>query len=78
MTRLVVDSATERKLTSTQQTLEICGQTGRVLGHFVPVLDSLKQPRMEPLISEEELQRREKQGGGRPLSAILADLEKRA
>jgi hypothetical protein len=33
---------------------------------------------MEPKISEEELSRREQQGGGRPLSAILADLEKMA
>ncbi len=77
MTRLIVDSATETKLLDAQRPLEICGQTGRVLGHFIPVLDAAQHPGMEPQISEEELQRREKLGGGRPLSAILADLEKR-
>jgi hypothetical protein len=44
-----------------------------VLGHFVP-----RDRRKEPQISEEEIQRRLKQGGGRSLAEIMADLEKRA
>jgi hypothetical protein len=33
---------------------------------------------LEPKISEEELQRREQEGGGRRLKEIMTDLEKRA
>ena len=74
MTRIVVDPATQSQLANARKTLEICDNRGHVLGHFIPILDS----RMEPQVSEEELDRRERAGGGRPLADILADLEKRA
>jgi hypothetical protein len=77
VTRLIVDPVTQHKLAAARETVELCDHCGRVLGHFIPAVDPAKRAEMEPRISEEELQRRETQGGGRPLAAILADLNKR-
>jgi hypothetical protein len=78
MTRLIVDSATLTKLRDARQTLELCDDLGRVVGHFVPTLDPSQCSTLEPQVSEEELDRRERFGGGRSLAEILADLEKRS
>jgi hypothetical protein len=78
MTRLIVDSTTGARLSQVKHPLELCDDSGRVLGHFVPAVDPALYPKLEPQISEDEMRRREQKGGGRPLSAILADLEKRA
>ena len=72
MIRIIVDPATQSRLEDVQHVAEICDASGRVLGRFVPVLEDLIP---EPEISEEELRRREAEGG-RPLADILADLEK--
>jgi uncharacterized protein (DUF433 family) len=50
----------------------------RVLGQFTSAIDPAKRQAMEPDISEEELERRFRQGGGRALKDILEDLEKQA
>jgi hypothetical protein len=76
MSRVVVDPVTGSQLRQAQQTLELVDPSGRLLGHFVPLTNPSSD--LEPKISEEELSRREHEGGGRPLSAILADLDKTA
>jgi hypothetical protein len=76
MSRIVVDPATLNQLRQADHTVEVVDSSGQLVGHFVPVTKPSAD--MEPKISEEELSRREQQGGGRPLSAILADLEKMA
>jgi hypothetical protein len=53
----------------------ICAPDGRVLVYATPVKPV--QFKLEPQISEEELQRREAKGGGRKLADILRDLESR-
>lgn len=73
MTRVVVDSATLTKLREAQQTLEVCDDFGRVVGHFVPTADRSRCSALEPQVSEEELDRRQRLGGGRSLAEILAD-----
>jgi hypothetical protein len=75
MVRIVVDSAMQSRLEGMQVVAEICDASGRVLGRFIPVQQKLI---LEPQISDEELRRREAEGGGRPLADILADLEKLA
>jgi hypothetical protein len=77
MTRVTVDPSTEAKLAGARETLEVCSTAGELLGHFVPTAKAGSTRKTEPTISEEELSRREQQGGGRPLAAILADLERR-
>ena len=78
MTRMIVDPVTEAELSSVRRTMELSNKSGRILGYFVPALDSSDHAGIEPDITEEELRRREQKGGGRSLTEILADLEKRA
>lgn len=73
MNRVIVDPVTRAKLASVRQESELCDDSGRVLGHFIPLGDS-----REPRISDEEIERRLRCGGGRTLAEILADLEKKA
>jgi hypothetical protein len=78
MTRVVLDDATLAKLVHVTQTVDLCDPKGRVIGRFVPIIDAARYVGREPDITEEELQRRERQGGGRPLAEIMRDLEKGA
>jgi hypothetical protein len=77
MTRVVLDAATLAKLPA-DDVVEIANEGGHVFGYFVPQLDLRTVKNEEPKISEEEIQRRLRKGGGRELSAILAELENRA
>jgi hypothetical protein len=78
MGRITVDPTTLARLQGIGRTMELCDESGRVVGHFVPVLDTPIASGSEPQISEEEIQRRLQEGGGRPLADILKDLEKLA
>jgi hypothetical protein len=78
MNRVIVDPLTQAQLVNAQQKLELCDDSGRILGHFIPVEDRSSRMRREPQISDEEIERRVCQGGGRPLAEILTDLEKKA
>ncbi len=78
MARITVDPATEAKLKDLQTAIELCDSAGHVFGHFLPVLDKSRANGRDPQISEEEIQQRLREGGGRPLADILADLEKLA
>lgn len=78
MNRVVVDPTTFAKLRDARQTLDLCDESGQVAGRFIPLMDPSKFADVEPEISEEELDRRERAGGGRPLADILKDLEKRS
>jgi hypothetical protein len=76
MNRVVVDPATLAKLRGARQTLDLCDDRGQVVGRFIPAVDPFEGADLQPQVSEEELDRRERVGGGRPLADILADLEK--
>lgn len=75
MTTITVDPATARQLRETDDYVHLCDADGNVLGQFV----RLPYPRhlIDPYVSNEELDRREAEGGGRPLSEILRDLAAR-
>jgi hypothetical protein len=75
MTRIVIDAATRSKLGNLAEAVQFTDESGRVLGNFTPWPDG---PKREPQISEEEIQRRFREGGGRSLAEILGDLDKRA
>ena len=74
MPRIVLDAATLQQLHQVRGIAELVDPAGNVVGRFIPA--SARGP--EPTISEAELDRRHRAGGGRPLADILADLEKRA
>jgi hypothetical protein len=78
MTRVTVDPLTQARLRGLAQPAELCDESGRVLGYFTPLSSRAPNGAMEPTISEEELRRREQEGGGRTLAEILADLGKKA
>ena len=75
MVRVVVNPETESKLVGVRHVTEVCDASGRVLGHFVPKVEAEV---LDPGVSDEELDRREREESGRPLADILADLRKRA
>ena len=78
MTVVIADRRRALSLARPPQTIEVRDVNGHLLGLFIPVVDPSSDPRLTPTISEEELQRREQSGGGRPLAHILVDLEKTA
>ena len=78
MVKLTIDQDTRTKLRDLKERLQLCDETGKVLGYFQPVVDPTLYEGVDSEISEEELDRRSKEGGGRPLAEILDDLEKRA
>jgi hypothetical protein len=71
MTKIVLDASTRNKLLDLAQPLELCDESGKVLGVFTPVV------RPEPTISEEELDRREEETESYSTAEVLAHVEKR-
>lgn len=58
-----------------EQAVEVCDATGRVVGYFAPVATTEDYRRATPPVSNDELDRRSKAGGGRSLTEILGDLK---
>jgi hypothetical protein len=75
MTKIVVDAAMRSKLRNLAEDMQFTDEAGRVLGNFTPWPNGSLR---EPQISEEEIERRLREGGGRSLAEIMADLEKRS
>ncbi len=80
MTRVTLDKAMRANLHNLAEMLEVCDESGQVLGYFAPLVEqdgSLYEGAEIP-VTDEEVQELLKQPPGRPLAEILADLEKRA
>jgi hypothetical protein len=77
MSRVLVDEALRAKLQNFSRPLELCDESGRVLGRLFPAVDLSQYEPWEPPISEEELRRREQSNEKRYTTAeVLARLEK--
>lgn len=76
MSFLFVEADLAAKLGQADDSLQLCTRDGRVLGYFSPA--KAKTLRLEPPISQVELNRIAAEEGGRPLADILRDLEKRS
>lgn len=74
MVRIPIDQAFYSKLGNLGKPLELCDETGRVLGHFIPVQDRAVYQGVESPASDDELDRRSREDSGRPLAEILRDL----
>ena len=59
MTRVTVDATLRDKLRGLSQPLELCDESGQVLGRLFPVVDLSNYEPWEPPMPEEELRRRE-------------------
>ena len=77
MTRVTLDAATCAKLGNLKKCLELCDESGRTLGYFTPAEDRSLYEGVQPTITDEQLERREREQGGRTLKEILTDLDKR-
>ena len=77
MNRAVVDDALRSKLDELQTRTEFCDKDGRVLGVFTPALkvDRATCDRIASLISDEELERRKKEPGGKTTAELLEYLQ---
>lgn len=76
MTTIPVNSSMVEQLRNLAGPVQLCDEHGIVLGEFRPAIDRELYKRVKPLVSDEELRRREQAGGGRSLAEILADLRK--
>jgi hypothetical protein len=79
MSTLVFDQATIDKLKAVvAPQAEIRDERGILWGYYQPVVSPETVDQCECPVSEEELARREAEGGGRPLAEILRELENRS
>ncbi len=69
MNRLILDPATVSRLLDVEGTVEICDQSGRLIGHFYPAQEAKLSGSRSPN-SREELERLRQQCSGRPLAEI--------
>jgi len=77
MTRITIDASFWTRLNNLEGPVEFCDESGRTLGYFHSVATPEEIDQLPAsLISDEELERRRREPGGRSLDAILADLER--
>ncbi len=73
--RITIDADLHNKLQDIVYPVDLCDLSGRVVGHYVPMLDPGLYT-LEPQISEEELERRSKSNEKTYTTAeVLAHLE---
>jgi hypothetical protein len=77
MTKVVVSEATRKLFHDFSQPLEVCDESGQVLGRFYPFPDPARYEGLEPQVSREEIERRRQNKGKTYTTAeVLAYLEK--
>jgi hypothetical protein len=76
MTRVTIDTATLATLQQVHDIVELCDESGRVVGHFHPGPPRDANGKIIVPFSEEEIEEFSKQDGGRPLKDIFNDLSK--
>jgi hypothetical protein len=74
MTRVIVDAALRDKLQNTNNLVELCDESGKTLGFFTQTLPAHIPPAWRSPFSDDEIQKRRQERGGRPLADILKDL----
>jgi len=77
MPHITLDQAATSVLAALTANVEIHDAEGRVIGYFRPKLDLTRFPHLEPPISPEELDRREKEPGRRYTTEEVIDLARR-
>ncbi len=76
MTRVIVDQTLRTRLRDLREPLELCDESGRVVGHVFPAADLSDYEPWEPPVAEEELRRREQSNEKRSTTAeVLTHLE---
>ncbi len=72
MTKMIVEESLRTKLSKVEEEVEFCDESGNLLGIFYPFGKGnfSPPPGFESPISDEELERRRKETGGRTLAEI--------
>jgi hypothetical protein len=73
MTRLTLDAATLAQLNRLSGPCELCDDQGHVLGYFTPCTDLAIYEGVDSPTDDQELARRSREGGGRPLAEIISE-----
>jgi hypothetical protein len=76
MSGITIDADTVAKLKSVREMVELRDDAGRIVGHFLPGPPRDANGQIIVPISEEELERRSQERGGRSLKDIMNDLSK--
>jgi hypothetical protein len=77
MTRIVLDAALRTRLNNLDEPLEVCDESGRVLGFFHPIVrTAAASTRPQSPYTREEIGRFRQEQTARPLADILQDLER--
>jgi hypothetical protein len=78
MVRYTLDSETSRRLCEASQAVELCDDSGKVIGYFLPETGPHGMPPagLESPLSGEEIERRRGSQSGRTLDEILRGLGK--
>jgi hypothetical protein len=74
MTSLILEQAAIDKLKAVDVSVAVRDTHGNLVGFFYPAATPESVDQFECPVSEEELVRRARQGGGRPLADIWRDL----
>ncbi len=77
MDQIIVDESFTRQLGPVLGPCVVLDSAGKRLGCFTPEADPSLYQGMGPSVSDDELERRERTGGGRTLTEILRDLRQR-
>ncbi len=75
MTRITIDAELRARLLNLTEHLELCDETGKVVARVRPVFDPSDWEPLEPSISEEELDAREKSNEWFTTEEVLKHLE---
>lgn len=70
--KMVLDEATTARLRAAGDRVELCDESGRTFGFFEPAAGPV--PKVASPISDEELDRRSREPGCRPLAEIWTSL----
>jgi hypothetical protein len=79
MTRIVIDEKLRTLLGSLAEPIELCDSAGQTIGHFLPE-EAFKQMALawaNASVTDEELNQRRQEPGGRTLAEIWKDLGSR-
>jgi hypothetical protein len=74
MSKLILDATLPNKLLVLTHPVDVCDSNGRVVGRFIPLVDSSRAG-VVPIFDEEDLQRREEEPDF-STGEVLAHLEK--
>ncbi len=76
MDKITLDQSLREKLNGLDRTVEVCDESGRTVGHFVPdtAYRKLVYAWANAQVTDEELERASREPGGRTLAEIRASL----